>query len=969
MSANDFEKNIKAINFSFKTNKDGGGVILISEYKENIDTLSSQEIFALEIADKKFNADAVYFRYFNDERESVPQIYIFDNTNDFITEKDKDVIHKKMWSGCYVPLFIIIDRTEVRIFDSRQKANDNGKANAFENINLGKHTIEKIKLAGDAIEKFSAKNFDDGLFWEKEKYKNQFQFSTSAHWDLIDGLKKVYHHFQNDSGMDSHVALKLLVQCLLIKYLEERDEEKESGYFAKRYFKNNFNCDNFCDVIRTGQLLELLDKLAIDFNGKVFEWDKADEKVERQSIKKAAVKKLAEYLDGNSEGEQLVLWRLYSFSHLPVELISSVYEALLAEGKDVVYTPDVVASTLVDECMPLRNPKIDFKIIDVSCGSGIFLVKCYKRIIQWWRIENNLEKPNLNILRQLLTKNIFGRDIKTDAIRLSIFSLALALLDELDPKTIWEKMKFPDLGKENVKEEDFFHFITNQPPNNFDLVIGNPPFNPPEKINNGDYEKKLYKKYGYKSEIQIPYQNLALMFLVESMKLLSAKAMLCLIQPSGPLFYQKNTEFKNNFFSKYNLLQILDFTNLADSLWVNKSVPTAAVFIQNSKPDEKPVVHIIAKNSFTNEKKLFLDFDHYDFHWVNKEDVKNNPYLWKANALGGGRIVGLLNSLSKMRSLEEFLKSKKKEGWKNCDGFKIEGKKPKEADFITGKNFLPTQALTENGIDRSKIYQLDNIKKFGRRRIKELYTPPHLLFRKIIGKNRIVAEYDDTYLTFVSDIYSIHAPESSSAELKALAEYIYSNSDVLRFHILATSSRAKVYKATSISDTDILNLPYPEKISDIKLSKAEKIIVDEALEYLLSSKSEEALVHPAISTNLKAFAKTFCQTLNSVYKSNGKSFELFKTIETANYFALHFEYTKHNINQEYEFVESLEKYIQNVIPLKGKKEKPYHIQRILKVYSKDTIIIAKPKKLRYWLQSIALRDADESFTDYVKAGF
>ena len=134
MPLNAFEKNIKAIDFSFKTQKDEGGVILTSEYRKNKNSsnLSAQEIFALEIADKKFNADAVYFRYFNDGRESVPQIYIYDNTNDFITDKRKDDIHKKMWSGCYVPLFMIIDKTQVKIFDSRQKATEDGKAEAFE---------------------------------------------------------------------------------------------------------------------------------------------------------------------------------------------------------------------------------------------------------------------------------------------------------------------------------------------------------------------------------------------------------------------------------------------------------------------------------------------------------------------------------------------------------------------------------------------------------------------------------------------------------------------------------------------------------------------------------------------------------------------------------------------------------------------------------------------------------------------
>lgn len=358
--------------------------------------------------------------------------------------------------------------------------------------------------------------------------------------------------------MDKHVALKLLVQSLLIKYLEERDEDAKSGYFAGTYFKNNFQCTDFCDVIRKGKLILLLDKLAEDFNGKIFEWHKDSEAEAREAIQKSEIQKLSEYLDGNVQNGSYVLWRLYSFSHLPVEVISSVYEELLTDSKDIVYTPEMIVSTLVDECMPLKVPQKDFKLIDVSCGSGIFLVKAYKRIVQWWRYEQwqktgKLEKPSLAVLKDLLLKSIHGIDIQKDAIRLSIFSLALAILDEvnLDPPT-WGKLKFPDLS-DNIITKDFFEFITDNLSNDFSLVIGNPPFNPSlsedgMKQSNGNYINKVKQKYGYRSDINIPDENLALHFLVQSMRLLKEEGVLSMIQPSGPLLYQRNTKFKQAFF-------------------------------------------------------------------------------------------------------------------------------------------------------------------------------------------------------------------------------------------------------------------------------------------------------------------------------------------------------------------------------------------------------------------------------------
>ena len=43
--------------------------------------------------------------------------------------------------------------------------------------------------------------------------------------------------------------------------------------------------------------------------------------------------------------------------------------------------------------MPLDNNNIPdlnkYKILDPSCGSGVFLVLTFKRLVQWWIIKNH----------------------------------------------------------------------------------------------------------------------------------------------------------------------------------------------------------------------------------------------------------------------------------------------------------------------------------------------------------------------------------------------------------------------------------------------------------------------------------------------------------------------------------------------------------------------------------------------------
>jgi hypothetical protein len=45
------------------------------------------------------------------------------------------------------------------------------------------------------------------------------------------------------------------------------------------------------------------------------------------------------------------------------------------------------------------------------------------------------------------------------------------------------------------------------------------------------------------------------------------------------------------------------------------------------------------------------------------------------------------------------------------------------------------------------------------------------------------------------------------------------------------------------------------------------------------------------------------------------------------------------------------------------------IVRMLRVYENNTIYLIKPKQTRYWLRSVAIRDADDTFADLVAQGY
>ena len=109
-------------------------------------------------------------------------------------------------------------------------------------------------------------------------------------------------------------------------------------------------------------------------------------------------------------------------------------------------------------------------------------------MLQWWTINNwkktgKIAYPNKTVAKRILEKNIFGVDIEEVAALVSIFGLTTAFLDKLTPKEIWDNLKFKDLSKQNIQGVNFYLWAKSakEREEQFDLVIGNPPFNPSKK--------------------------------------------------------------------------------------------------------------------------------------------------------------------------------------------------------------------------------------------------------------------------------------------------------------------------------------------------------------------------------------------------------------------------------------------------------------------------------------------------------
>ncbi|CAN5381237.1 N-6 DNA methylase [soil metagenome] len=976
-----FKENLRRMDFD-----EGSSLLFVADLDNPDKSLTPAEVFALEDA-RKFEATAVYFRHFQDGRTPIPQIYIYDSTNDDLDKRKTAEIHRDLWSYCRIPMFIVVEKTDVKIFDARQpvKLLDNSQAeglfhNEIMDSPIETSPIDKFKISDKALkEYYSRKLFDSGVFWESEKAKDNFSESTSAYRDLIVNLEKVRKDFISKTTLPEKTANKLLVFSILIKYLEERGNENES-LFAHDFFQK-LGAENFVGILRQkGKIIRLSDELSRHFNGRIFEWTK----VEKQSLKVADLSDLANFLDGDSnlETKQLFLdWRKYSFNHLPVELISSVYEEFLNERSDAVYTPEFLVNTLIDESMPQADfKKTKFKTIDISCGSGIFLVSAFKRLAQRHRYADFVKTGNLKNLKskkllEIIKENIFGVDIEEDAIRLTAFSLCLALCDELTPKEIWEELKFDKTFEDNFKAQNFFDYLETEKEKigTFDLVIGNPPFihNPSLEINNKEIysykEKKrnnklfnLNKDITHKIKQKVfPQNQIALMILDQTLLLLKENSLLCLIMPSKPLLY--NTEkFRSYFFPKHQVLQILDFTNLKSVLY-RANVPTVAIFVRKQKyRKEKPITHITIRRTKSIEERIFFEIDKYDFHYVSQEDAVNNNHIWKCNLLGGGRLSHIIERLKLVDTIENFCERK---DWFHGEGY-IESNKGDEAEYLSHRNLLEAKGFTEKGIDRKFIIP-QGIVRVHRKTKKEIFQSPHILIKENIGKEKIPILLSNENLIFKQTIIGISSNEKES--LVSFLDNFKNNNNIYRFFISATSSQYLVDRM-DLTNSDIMSLPYSEVKEEMRLSYVEQIICDDVLKYQIEmlSKGSKAEVNwkKASKNDLEKFGEVFSKALNSVYEETDKSFHLKKIYDWGEFYITEFNYGEKPEEIEKEIINELTEHIESLV--KTKYNSNVFLTKILKLYELNKVYFIKPKTLRYWLRSIAVKDADEVFYDSIK---
>ncbi|MDP8239525.1 MAG: N-6 DNA methylase [Candidatus Hatepunaea meridiana] len=926
------------------------------------------EIAALNIAksfdqqDKKY-IDYVFFRRFSDGRSSQIAAYIIDNSDNRLTENELAKLHLQVWIQGYSPLLYVRTESTIDLLSCAKNdyfRSDSGKCK-YEPIGNPLNTASEI---AEELQKLA-----DGRFWESPKNKKLTNYSKAAHNSLI---QAVVHFDKEVCGAKHPVKRHLLILMILIKYLEDRKVFRNKFSFSN-YFED---AKNFLDVLKSHDpaiVYRLLKDLEDKFNGDIFKLP-TDSNLKLTSD---ILRELADFTEGRTENGQRNLWKLYSFEYLPVEIISHLYQRFVKKesekdkekDKGAIYTPPILAELLLDQVMPYDKLNGKERILDPACGSGVFLVGAFKRLINVWRHNNKWVKPNVEILKETLKSCIFGIELDETAIQLTAFSLNLAICDALQPDVIWNDLKFDKLVGANLIETDFFQIIESQNDKDtiiddkFDVIIGNPPF---KEALTTKYAKSINETASMgEGRGNLPRNQLAYLFLEQIFTLLREKGKCCLIQPSGFLYNSGTQNFRTILFQKHKIETILDFVSIRGFFKAADTKVVAVLAHAQPPPEDHWLKHWTFRRTRSIKENICFELDHYDRYRISQKEAEVDPFVWKINLVGGGRLHSISKRFREMRSLSKFVEDK---GWDFGEGFIVGNIEDKER-ILTGKPFLERNTFDSDDInkikDKNKFVEYTH---FGSKINKDRFSPPLILIKLI--QSIPIRFWDDEFIGYRKGIIGIHAPKEEEAKLKSFYNDIIRNKGLYRFFSILNGYRAGTSNATMIDKQDIDALPYPEDLTELEFAYWEEALREDVLNYMTDyvrlGQNSDLLRKAATPEHTQSYADLFVKMLGTIY-DNLKAAEVI-TLKESGLICQPF-YFGEKIDFEMDWVKDTNgEQLRNLI-YDEKNHSALRNIRIIRYYDKNVLLIIKPDRLRYWIRSTAIRDADETLHDLYKWGF
>ncbi len=707
---------------------------------------------------------------------------------------------------------------------------------------------------------------------------------------------------------------------------------------------------------------------------------------------------------------------MFNFEIIQIELLSEIYENFLGElrhERGQFYTPYNLVELILSDKLPINNSNYSVKILDPACGSGIFLVESYKRLIKRWKKANNTNKISFENLKKLLLDNIYGIEIDETAIKVAAFSLYLALIDELDPKTLWIETNYQlpylifDSEDTNIKNQgrnlwrkDTIGEVDTHLFPKVDLVIGNPPFGKNIALAS---IKDYCIKHRFAKEFVLPFIHKSVEFCPDGEIALIFNSKV-LTNTQKPYQNFRKWLFNANYVEKIYNLSIFRKTpkTFGGQLFSSAVGPVSIVYFSNVTPQNSSnKIEYWAPKTYV--KSNIVDgviIDRSDIKDLPREECQNpNSKIWKIALWGDYHSFNLIKKLQK-RTLKEFFENNTE--WICGRGLNADSDNP---------DFIPEYIIKTESIER---YQTDidsaivKNDRYYRNNNKNLFIPPFILFKQGQHKTEIACSLFEKEAYCTTGAFAINS--NNIQDKKVLISFL--NSDIVKFYLFLSASSWGIERE-QVFLNELLELPSPftslcsdnikNKISNYfddivskknqflnndNIKEIEELIFDEFAKCLSLTERDKIIINDTIVFNLgllkngrnsisfkrtllcenKLYAETLCNDINSfLHFSKTKVYAQIYDVQSnypLNLIVLHFGEEAKKV--ETQNVIELRKQLQEIDKYTVQKKTPsIYVQKHIKYYDKDTVYLIKPNQKRFWTRTQAMEDASSLIADII----
>ena len=526
----------------------------------------------------------------------------------------------------------------------------------------------------------------------------------------------------------------------------------------------------------------------------------------------------------SGKGHQLHLWKDFDFSHIPVGLLSQVYESFSnkwdphSKSTSIHYTPRSIAGYLVDEAFASIDRPAKANILDPAVGAGVFLVLAFRKLVaETWKTDGI--RPNSKKIQKILYDQLSGFDINESALKLAALSLYLTAIElDANPRPP-EKMRFPSSLREKVlfyvrKKSDPIYgpvigslecetdFTQNK---KYDLVIGNPPWTKLGKkdsalaIQYTQIVRKVAKQRGLDDiadNYTNPDRNPDLPFIWKAMEWAKSGGIIALTLPSRILFKQSpvGKKARESLFCAVTVTGILNCSNLSDTkVWPKMGQAFCLFFAKNCLPEGNTQFHYATpyiESDLNSKGRLRIDYLAAE-HPIQAATVKSEPWLLKTLSVGTALDANIIRKIIKKpeTTIKEYWDNKKN-NLISSTGYQIK-KKQTQYDASAMKGYPDLNDATAVDHFYLDTAKLPNFKKdtLNRPRDIKCYQPPLLLLRKSPGDN---LQEGKTLLclnrvTYNELFYGYSGKDHPNGEEIVRYLYLISYSSLFKYYILLTS--------------------------------------------------------------------------------------------------------------------------------------------------------------------------------------